>query len=129
MRKRIVFLIILIILIVLGYNYINQDHRDIKNENAEFKMNSSDLASFFSTNLNEAETKYLNATIEVSGQITDLNTNSITLDDKVFCQFTIAIENTIDKNVPIKIKGRVIGYDDLLEQVKLDQCSVNNLKH
>lgn len=127
MRKRVVYLVILIILFVLGYNYINQDHRNIKNEDAEFIMNSSDLALFFSTNLIESEAKYLNATIEISGQITDISLNSITLDDKVFCQFTTAIENTIDKNLPIKIKGRVIGYDDLLEQVKLDQCSVKKL--
>ena len=29
-------------------------------------------------------------------------------------------------NTKIKIKGRFIGYDDLLEHVKLDQCLIIN---
>ena len=125
MRKRISILIILIIVIVIGYNYINQSHRDIETEVAEFDISTSDIASSFLNNISEAEIKYLNTTIEITGAITEISSNSITLDDKVFCQFTNAVEITLDKNSKIKIKGRVIGYDDLLEQIKLDQCTIN----
>ena len=125
MRKRISVIVILMITIVAGYFYINQSHRDIETEVAKFEISSLDLASNFLNNSSEAETKYLNTTIEVVGNISELDSKSITLDDKVFCQFTNSIENTFDKNLQIKIKGRVIGYDDLLEQVKLDQCTIN----
>ncbi|WP_298758435.1 hypothetical protein [uncultured Psychroserpens sp.] len=126
MRKRIIILIILIIGIIIGYNYIYQDHRDIENEVAKYEITSEDITSSFSKNPTEAETKYLNTTIEVAGKISESDNTSITLDDKVFCQFTNNIQNAVKVDSKIKIKGRVIGYDDLLEQVKLDQCSILN---
>jgi len=126
MRKRISIIAILIILFVIGYNYLNQDHRDINNEVAKYETNTVDIASSFLKNVNQAEEKYLNSTIEVTGNITEINSNSITLDDKVFCQFTETLEHILDANTQVKIKGRVIGYDDLLEQVKLDQCTIKN---
>ena len=124
MRKWIIILIILIIAAIVGYNYIYQDHRDIENENAEFVMSSSEIASQFLENATTAEQKFLNKTIEVSGLVSEVNTNEITIDDKVFCQFSNTNQNTIKTNSKVKIKGRVIGYDDLLEQVKLDQCTI-----
>lgn len=125
MRRRIIILVFLIIAVLFGYNYIYQDHRDIGSEVAKFEVTTEDIASSFSDNVTVAETTYLNTTIEVSGKVSEYNNNSITLDDKVFCKFTDNIKHNIESNTEIKIKGRVIGYDDLLEQVKLDQCTIN----
>lgn len=126
MRKWIIILVITVVVSIFGYNYIYQDHRDIESEQAEFTMTSSEVNQLFSENSTSAEQKFLNKTIEVSGLITDINSNDITIDDSVFCQFSNNLETSLDKNENIKIKGRVIGYDDLLEQVKLDQCTIIN---
>lgn len=126
MKKWIVILIVLIIAAFIGYNYIYQDHRDIENEAAEFVMPSAEIALQFSQDPTSAEQQFLNKTIEVSGLISEINTNDITIDDKVFCQFLNPMETALDKSDKVKIKGRVIGYDDLLEQVKLDQCTIIN---
>ena len=124
MRKWIIILIVLIIAAIIGYNYIYQDHRDIENEIAEFEITSNEIALRFIENTEDAEAKYLNTTIEVSGNVSEGDSTSITLDDKVFCQFSQALQNENQLNTKLKIKGRVIGYDDLLEQVKLDQCTI-----
>ena len=127
MRKWILILVIAIVVAIFGYNYIYQDHRDIESEQAEFTMTSSEINQLFSENSTSPEQKFLNKTIEVSGLITDINSNDITIDDKIFCQFSNNLETSLDKKKEnIKIKGRVIGYDDLLEQVKLDQCTIIN---
>jgi len=125
-RNGIALIIVLIITAFICYNYIYQDHRDIKNEKAEFSISSNDIVNQFINNASAAEQKFLNKTIEVSGLITDINSNDITIDNKVFCQFSNNLETSLDKNENIKIKGRVIGYDDLLEQIKLDQCTIIN---
>nr|WP_321244068.1 hypothetical protein [uncultured Psychroserpens sp.] len=124
MRKRIIVFIVFIILVIVGYNYIYQTHRDIENEIAQYKITSNKIALEFIENATETETKYLNTTIEVIGMVSEKDSNTITLDDKVFCQFETSFKNTIVFDSKIKIKGRVIGYDDLLEQVKLDQCTI-----
>lgn len=124
--RKLVVLIIAIIVITLGYNYLYKDHRDIKTEKAEFTLGSSELASEFSLEPILSEKKFLNKTIEVKGQVTEISDNSLTLDNSVYCQFDDALEQNIQKNIVLKIKGRVIGFDDLLQQVKLDQCNILN---
>ena len=124
MLKKIIIVGIIITIVIVGYNYVYQDHRDIESETSEFIMSSDEIANQFSENSIVAEQKFLNKTIEVSGLISELDSNEITIADKVFCQFTNPLQNTLTKNSIITIKGRVIGYDDLLEQVKLDQCLI-----
>ena len=126
MRIRISLFVVLIIIVIIGYFYINQSHRNIENEKAVYEISSGEITSSFLDNLNQAEAKFLNLTVEISGNITELSFNSVTLDNNVFCQFDNALENELDINSKVKIKGRVIGYDDLLEQVKMDQCTINN---
>ncbi|MBC3845596.1 hypothetical protein H8K90_04345 [Winogradskyella echinorum] len=124
MRKKLIILSAIIVAAIISYNYIYQDHRDIESESAEFVISTAEISNQFSEDALASEQKYLNKTIEVSGTISELNTNEITIDDKVFCQFSNPILNSINVNSKIKVKGRVIGYDDLLEQIKLDQCTI-----
>lgn len=125
MRKWYILVVILLLCIV-GYNYIYKDHRDIASEPVNFVVTSSSINKAFSQSPTISEKKYLNKTIEVSGVISELNKNDLTLDEHVFCAFDYSINTTLKVHSKIKIKGRVIGYDDLLEQVKLDQCSIIN---
>lgn len=125
MRKRIIVFIVILTVAIISYMYIYQDHRNIKNEVAQYQLTSNEIASQFSENNKNTKTNYLNTTIEVTGKISENDSNSITLDDKVFCQFNKTIKRTVVYDSKIKIKGRIIGYDDLLQQVKLDQCSIN----
>ncbi|OUR93309.1 hypothetical protein A9Q87_05000 [Flavobacteriales bacterium 34_180_T64] len=125
MRKWIVIVIVLIIGILL-YNYIYQDHRDIAKEDTEFVRSSISILNEFSIDIETSERKYLNKVIEVHGNISCLNTNSITLNESVFCQFTFTIDKQIIKDTQINIKGRFIGYDDIIDQIKLDQCTIIN---
>jgi len=125
MRKWFI-LIFIILLVIVGYNYVYQDHRNIEKEVATVIISSTVISNEFSQNPSKAEKKYLNKTVEIFGLVTELNKKDLTLDYRVFCQF----ENEFDKSLIIdskfKIKGRVIGYDDLLEEVKLDQCYIIN---
>ena len=45
------------------------------------------------------------------------------INNKIFCKFD-NIVNKININDSIVVKGRCIGYDELLEEIKLDQCSI-----
>ncbi|WP_053976294.1 OB-fold protein [Mangrovimonas xylaniphaga] len=126
-RNWLLIIAIIAIVAILGYNYIYQDHRNIEKEAPTFTMEAQDLVSEFSSDPTAAETKYLNNTIAVSGIVTESSTQSITLNDKIFCQLSQPAETTLVQGQSITIKGRVIGYDDLLEELKLDQCNpINN---
>lgn len=124
MKKWIILLLVIVIGAIIGYNYIYQDHRDIESETAEYVISADEIALEFSNDATVAEQKFLNKTIEVSGTITEVNDSDMTLDDKVFGQFLNSSKRDVKLDTQVKIKGRVIGYDELLEQVKLDQCAI-----
>ena len=47
------------------------------------------------------------------------------LDHGIYCQLLNASDHKeLTAGGEVKIKGRFIGYDDLLEEVKLDQCLI-----
>lgn len=126
-KKLLILALILIVAGYFGYNYIYQDHRNIETEKAEFTIDATSLVAEFSENLSNAETKYLNKTIQITGKITELANNELTISEGVFCTFNAGNFNTTFKlNDTVTIKGRCIGFDDLLEIVKLDQCITTN---
>ena len=126
MLKRLIIFIAIIIICVISYKYIYQNHRDISTEEAKFVVTSINISSQFSNNISASEKKYLNKTIEVTGIISEIDSKYLTIDDAVFCQFSQNINSSIKVDMEIKVKGRLIGYDDLLEQVKLDNCTILN---
>ena len=125
-KKILIALLLLALAGVIAYNYIYKDHRSIADETPSFVIKSSEILNEFSVDVTKAEMKYLDKTIEVSGNVTEINEDNLTLDDAVFCKLLDKTTTKVKINNSITIKGRLIGYDDLLGQIKLDQCTINN---
>lgn len=125
MRKWIL-IIVFIIIGIIAYNYIYQKHRNISEEQPEFVLKADELKSEFLSNSPDSEQKYLNKIMEITGSLSEYNPEQLTLDQMVFCQMKDPLNLTLQKDMVLTIKGRFIGYDDLLEQVKLDQCTIIN---
>jgi len=122
MKKIIIILVGLLILLFIGYKYVYQSHRNIEKEEAEFTINAKTLIQEFSQNQESSSKKYLNKTIIVEGELTEKEANSIMLSKVVYCTFGEDVKYPDNgMGVSLKIKGRCIGYDELLEIVKLDQ--------
>lgn len=116
----------LVIVVIGACLFIYKDHRDISAEKGSYTITATEIFSEFQTNEKNANTKYLDKTIEVAGDISniDVATKSIVINDKLFATFKDVIPKTIQSNSKIKIKGRFIGYDALVEELKMDQCVV-----
>lgn len=126
MRKWSIITSILVLIVIFGYNYLYQDHRDIQTETSIYDLSSQELLEEFQINSDDSESKYLDKTITVSGNITHVDLQSIVIDDVVFCQFKEKRNFNLKESENITIKGRFLGYDDLLEEIKLDQCHIIN---
>ncbi|WP_395062002.1 hypothetical protein [Flavobacterium sp.] len=128
MKKKIV--LIAFIIIVAGatsiYFYAYKDHRDIARESADYVVSVSQMQTEFSTNDSLSYNKYQDKTIEISGKITaiDIESRGITVDEKLFATFKNALPKEISNGQLVKIKGRFLGYDDLLEEFKIDQTTI-----
>lgn len=121
--------IILIVLLAIAsglYFYMYKNHRDIASEEASFSIAVKDLESEFIQNDSLANKKYLDKTIEVYGKITsmDAKTKIIVLDDKMEGTSQQSISQGLTVGKQVKMKGRFIGYDDLLGEFKMDQVTI-----
>lgn len=120
-----VFGIVLLLCIAGFYCYNNILYKDIRNvekEESSFLLSSADLINEYKKNASQADLKYLNKTIEIQGQITEFSEGSVTLDSTVFCDFDKKI--TVANHEKVKIKGRCIGFDEMFNEVKFDQCTI-----
>lgn len=128
MKKLKVILISSLIIGIVGYgvfNYVmNGGARDLSSEKADYIVTSKKLMDEFSTNADVSNKKYLEKAVAVSGVITDSNPNQIIIDNTIICTLKNPIAS-LKKNESVTIKGRVVGYDDLMGEIKLDQCFVN----
>ncbi|WP_034059431.1 OB-fold protein [Lacinutrix jangbogonensis] len=125
MKKKLwILLVLFAILGVIGYNYVYQDHRNISTESASYTVTASELINQFQENATVSQEKYLNKTIQITGTVTAKSDNALTLDNAAFCSLSNATKFAL--NSTVTIKGRCIGYDDLLEEIKLDQCTLIN---
>jgi hypothetical protein len=120
--KKILFIAFFIIVIIgiLGYNYLYQDHRDVATSDATSSYTSTELITLFTDQDTSNDALALDQVIEVYGLATDTSANSITLNDQVFIEFTAPHQLAL--NQTYTLKGRCLGYDDLLEEVKIDQA-------
>lgn len=126
MSKKKIFLLVFCLVVVgsfLGYNYVMKaGARNLEKEESEFAVSGAQIFEDFSTNSESASKKYLNKAVEITGIVTTINQNVITLDGKVSCQ--LQVKSNVKLNTNVKVKGRVTGFDDLVEEVKLDQCLI-----
>lgn len=93
----------------------------IESKKVDFIGSSDELLSKIQQNAAEWQDKV----VVISGKITDLDDKGFMLSSSIYCQLRDSLKVsslTADQN--ISIKGRIIGYDDLLEELKLDQCII-----
>ncbi|MDT7828637.1 hypothetical protein RQM65_08170 [Pricia sp. S334] len=111
---------LLILLILGGYLYLNRSHRNIAEEEARFTVTTAELVDSFGRS--GATSKIADQVIETKGKITALDEKSVTLDKKVEVSFAQKLPPSIDIGMEVTVKGRCVGYDDLLQRVKVDQA-------
>ena len=95
--------------------------------NYVFHGGARDLATeelAFTANVQGATKKYSDKAIAVSGIVTAVTDSIVTIDNTIICNFK-SPDTTIKNEQAITVKGRLVGFDDLMGELKLDQCSIN----
>ena len=130
MRKNLILLAIAVVMVGIFFycKLLYRNHRDVSIEKAAFTLSVEELHNQFVKNDSIANIKYADKTIEIHGKITavDLSANSITVDEKLSGVLKDKLTAKIKVASDVKLKGRLLGYDDLLEELKMDQVSILN---
>ncbi len=124
MKKIILTILLLLILLAGGYYYMTHFYgvKNYATATADFTVTGDQLKNEFSANEATATKKYQNKTVVVSGTVNDVSADKIGLSG-VACKITKP-EAEVKAGDKVSIKGRLVGYDSLLEEVQMDECSV-----
>lgn len=117
------FLVLMIVGAFVAYQIIYQAHP--KTEDQEVSFEGS--VSSFNEEISGNAVKWQNTYVLVSGVITSKGEGNIVMSENIFCQLNSGEElKGLSEGSEVQIKGRFIGYDDLLEESKLDNCILMN---
>lgn len=112
---------------IKDYMVNNIGKRDLQSEEAAFTLKAKDFITEFTVKETDANKKYLEKPVVISGVITSINDKEVLLDEVVVCGFTTA-DTSLKVGQTVAVKGRVVGFDDLMGSVNMDQCSLNKNK-
>ena len=127
MKKKLLIVVLLIVGVLVSiYFYAYKYHRDIAASTTDYTFTLEQLKKEFDANDSLATLKYQDKVIEIKGKITAIETDSksVVVDEKMYATFDKSIPEIVKTNGVVKLKGRFLGYDDLLEEFKMDQTSV-----
>ncbi len=123
-KKTAIGLVLVIVIAILGYNYLYQDHRDVASSDVSASFTSSELIDVFTDSDLTNDIEALDKVIEIKGRVTHIDESNVTLDSQIFVEMNSTVD--LKENQLITIKGRCLGYDDLMEEVKIDQALLKN---
>ena len=127
MKKIILIVLILGLLGGIGaYFYVfHKPHRDLANEEAALTEQANILTDKFREDAKSANSVYLDQVVEVRGVASEVHPDHVLLEGGVYCTLSEDAQNPeVSQGSEITVKGRVVGYDDLFEEVKMDFCQV-----
>jgi len=126
-KNKIIFILVFVLIVgYLIYSYVYKAHRDIASEKESFLVTADAIHDEFKADEQKANQKYLDKTIDVYGKISSIDSKekTIVIDEKMFAVFKDALPADLKEHSEVKVKGRFIGYDDLLGELKMDQCAI-----
>lgn len=121
-KKQIPYLLLFLTLLggIIVYAYLYKPHRDIEKERVIFEVDAKKIIQSFLDEPELANNRYLNKTIGITGTITAIDQNNLIVDNRLLARFKHSITQKVGDTM--RFKGRCIGYDDLLEELRFDQC-------
>jgi hypothetical protein len=100
-------------------------HRDVGSEAAAFSMKATELTTAFASDT-AASAKYIDKAIMLEGVITTVDTNRIAFGN-VICNLAEGARKeaaSLQAGQTVKVQGRLTTYNDLMEEILLDQCVI-----
>jgi hypothetical protein len=127
MKKKIILTVLLITVFgVFGYCYIwYGGARNVSAEDAVFNVSSKSIIAEYDADIDKSNAKYLEKAISINGIVSKTNPKQVIIDNTIVCDLKES-DSSIKEGQQVTLKGRVVGYDDLMGEIKLDECSVIN---
>lgn len=129
MKAKTVRTVILILLLqltgfcIIYYKQMLKPPTPITYIEKEYSIDAKAIYMEFQSDNKAFDEKYLNKIVGITGIVTAVKDSLIILNNKIVCIPNLKFR-TLKINQPIKIKGRYIGYDELFDNLKVNECII-----
>lgn len=100
-------------------------HRNVGNEAAAYTLTAAELSNAFKTDT-AAMAKYIDKAILIEGPVSAMDGSHISFEN-IICNIDSADLpklTTMKVGQSVKVQGRLTTYNDLMEEIMLDQCVI-----
>ena len=127
------FFVVLLILVVSVVYVFNKPHRNVVDAKPQYSLSLDEMHDEFLADEEKAGQKYFDKVVELKGTLSALNMGengryNFLLEESVRTASGEIIElNDEELNLvgeEVKIKGLYIGYENLLEEIQLSECTI-----
>ncbi|WP_035673582.1 hypothetical protein [Flavobacterium sp. 83] len=125
-KVKIIFvsLIVIVAVGIFGYNYVmHGGERNLTTEKTDFTVTAANITAEFTNDIEVSNKKYLEKAVAITGTITSVKAMEVIIDNTIVCNLK-KLDSSLKKGQTVTVKGRFVGYDDLMGELKLDQCFV-----
>ena len=124
-KNKTVFIIISIVILSVGvisvYQYISSSPKKTVEIAPVYTGNANEFNYLVTDNLSH----WISKIVQITGKVTQVNEDGILLNGTIYCQFEdIHDLQSITENQNIVVKGKLVGFDELLMEIKLNQCII-----
>ena len=128
-KKKIIILVSLLSFLAVSttiYFIWNKPHKNYFNAPVDIYIEGTKLNEYYQNDLMDANLKFLDKILLVSGPVTKLNSRLVIIGDNIVCSLDSShvLDTSIKLYDEISVRGRCIGYDDLFEEVRIDHCFI-----
>jgi hypothetical protein len=132
MVRRIILIVGMTIILLgiagfLFYSVYNKAHVDYEKANAQMELTAEDLYQLFASDPSGNPDNLLGKVVTIFGEITEIQGEQFILENHIVCTFGENPNAHLEDFAPattIKIKGRIVSFNDLLGEVRMDHCMV-----
>ena len=122
-KNKVVFIASVMMVLVVGvvnvYQYISMSPKDVVEITPEYVGDANEFNFLVTDNLSY----WTDKVVQIRGKVTDLTEHGVVMNGTIFCQFENGDDlQSIVENQQINIKGKLVGFDEILMEIKLAQC-------
>lgn len=122
-KNKVVFIASVMMVLVVGvvnvYQYISMSPKDVVEITPEYLGDATEFNFLVTDNLSY----WTGKVVQITGKVTELTENGVVMNGTIFCQFENGDDlQSIVENQQINIKGKLVGFDEILMEIKLNQC-------
>ena len=122
-KNKVVFISSAMMVLTVGagyvYQYISMSPKDVVEITPEYVGDATEFNFLVTDNLSY----WTGKVVQITGKVTELTEYGVVMNGTIFCQFENGDDlQSIVENQQINIKGKLVGFDEILMEIKLNQC-------